>query len=111
MEWLKEGLLLQMKRLGHVNAAKVHAEAWSILFVSVTPFSFFSHLGPVKAADAESTKRTGVRFTGEHKILGDSTWFRRYNAFDTTSWTPEIPTEYQTVQTPLQRWEMAQKQR
>ena len=46
MEWLKEGLLLQMKRLGHVNAAKVHAEAWSILFVSVTPFSFFSsHLG------------------------------------------------------------------
>lgn len=75
MEWLKEGLLLQMKRLGHVTAAKVHAEA----------------------ADAESTKRTGVRFTGEHKILGDSTWFRRYNAFDTTSWTPEIPTEYQTA--------------
>lgn len=110
MEWLKEGLLLQMKRLGHVTAAKVHVEAWSgpvavsFKFCRVT-------LEPAKAADAESTKRTGVRFSGEHKILGDSTWFRRYNAFDTTSWTPEIPTEYQKVETPLQRWEMAQKQR
>lgn len=63
-----------------------------------------------KVADEESTKTTGVRFTGEEEVFGDSTWFRRYNAFDTSSWSPEIPVDYQKVETPLQRWHKAVRQ-
>ena len=63
-----------------------------------------------EVADEESTKTTGVRFTGKAEVFGDSTWFRRYNAFDTSSWSPEIPVDYQKVETPLQRWHEAVRQ-
>eukprot|EP00435_Cladocopium_sp_Y103_P059718 s1276_g21.t1 len=82
---IQEALHLQLTRLAYVLGAQTEA----------------------KVADEESTKTTGVRFTGEEEVFGDSTWFRRYNALDTSSWSPEIPVEYQKVQTPLQRWHEA----
>lgn len=79
---IQQALHLQLTRLASVLEAQTEA----------------------KVADEESTKTTGVRFTGEEEVFGDSTWFRRYNALDTSSWSPEIPVDYQKVETPLQRW-------
>lgn len=85
---IQQALHLQLTRLASVLEAQTEA----------------------KVADEESTKTTGVRFTGEEEVFGDSTWFRRYNALDTSSWSPEIPVDYQKVETPLQRWHEAVRQ-
>ena len=87
MTKIQEALHLQMTRLAYIRSAQFAAQA----------------------ADDESTRATGVRFTGKNEVFGDTTWFRRYNALDTSSWFPEIPAEYEEVQTPLQRWQMAVK--
>lgn len=85
---IQQALHLQLTRLASVLEAQTEA----------------------KVADEESTKTTGVHFTGEEEVFGDSTWFRRYNALDTSSWSPEIPVDYQKVETPLQRWHEAVRQ-